>query len=94
MDGLDAVSPSSQLVLAQIGTRDQVDANGKVTREGQVVVMEPKLLPEFIDILQDRSRLKLLQNAVHDFRFLMAKYGIHMSGMYCTMLAEKRFLML
>jgi hypothetical protein len=77
MDGLDAVSPSSRIVCGQIGTRNET------------FVIEPRLIPEFGDILQDKNRLKLLQNAVHDFRFLMAKYGIHMCGVYCTMLAEQ-----
>ena len=76
-DGLDPVSPSSEVVLGQIGTR-----------QGTYVI-EPKLLPEFADLLQSEASRKILQNAVHDFRFLLAKYNITLVNMYCTMLAEQ-----
>jgi DNA polymerase I-like protein with 3'-5' exonuclease and polymerase domains len=76
-DGLDAVSPSSEIVLAQIGTRRNT------------YLIEPKLLGEFRPILESTDTLKLLQNAVHDFRFLWKKADIHLMRIYCTMLAEQ-----
>ena len=77
MDGLDPVSPSSGLVLFQIGA------------PGMMYVVEPKLIGEYRGILGSGDHLKILQNAVHDFRFFLAKYGVHVVRMHCTMLAEQ-----
>jgi hypothetical protein len=76
-DGLDAVSGTSQLVLFQIGTRKHV------------YVMEPDLALDLKEELENPERVKILQNAVHDFKFLYHKYKIHMNNVYCTMLAEQ-----
>lgn len=76
-DGLDPISPSSEIVLAQLGNRRET------------YLIQPKLLYEFRPVLESEQHLKLLQNAVHDFRFILSKYGIHLLRMYCTMLAEQ-----
>lgn len=76
-DGLDPLSPSSHLVLFQIGSKDMGFA------------IEPKLAPEFRFSLESEDYLKVLQHAVHDYRFLLHKYGIVMNRMFCTMLAEQ-----
>ena len=76
-DGLDPVSPSSKIVLFQIGT------------PRMMYVIEPKLIVHYREILEGERQLKILQHAVHDFRFFLAKYGIHVVHMYCTMLAEQ-----
>jgi hypothetical protein len=79
-DGLDPVSPTSQIVLFQLGT------------EEHVYLLEPDLLgwdPRFKTLLEGTHNLFLLQNAVHDFKFLLTKYGIHLVRIYCAMLAEQ-----
>jgi DNA polymerase I-like protein with 3'-5' exonuclease and polymerase domains len=82
LDGLDALSPTSKIVLFQIGVRDQ-----KQARDGTYVV-EPQLVEEFRPILEN-DKPKILQNAVHDYRFVYAKCGIAMQNIFCTMLAEQ-----
>ena len=77
LDGLDPVSPTSGLVLFQIGV------------PGRMYVVEPRLIEHYRKILESEEHLKVLQNAVHDFRFLLAKYGVHIVRMHCTMLAEQ-----
>jgi hypothetical protein len=79
-DGLDPVSSTSRLVLMQVGTADRV------------FLFEPDLIekhPRIKLFLQDTKRLFLLQNAVHDFKWFLHKYGIHLTRYYCTMLAEQ-----
>lgn len=76
-DGLDPLSPTSEIVLFQYGTPDRV------------YVIEPALLPEFKDILESDHWLKIGQNLKFDFKFAFAKYGIHFVRMYDTMLAEQ-----
>jgi DNA polymerase-1 len=76
-DGLDPVSPTSRIILFQIGGRTKV------------FLVQPELIPAFKAILESDQQVKLFQNGVHDFRFLVAKYGIHVVRMYCTMLSEQ-----
>ncbi len=76
-DGLDSISSTSRLVLFQIGTKQHV------------YVMEPDLVVHLKDELEDPERVKILQNGIHDFKFLLKKYGIHLNNIYCTMLAEQ-----
>jgi DNA polymerase I-like protein with 3'-5' exonuclease and polymerase domains len=67
-------------VLYQIGT------------EELVYIIEPDLLTvdgRFKEMLEGTQNLFLLQNAVHDFKFTLMKYGIHYGRIYCTMLAEQ-----
>jgi hypothetical protein len=79
-DGLDPVSPTSKIVLFQLGAEDRV------------YLFEPDLLgydPRFRNLLEGTENLFVLQNAVHDFKFLLTKYRIHLARLYCTMLAEQ-----
>lgn len=43
----------------------------------------------FKEILQDKSKLKLLQNANYDTKVLKVQYGYHIENIYDTMLAEQ-----
>lgn len=79
-DGLDPLSSTSRMVLLQIGTPDHV------------FLFEPDLLnrlPRMRSFLEDKSRLFLLQNAVHDFKWFLRKYRVHLVRLYCTMLSEQ-----
>ena len=79
-DGLDPVSQTSKIILFQLGT------------EELVYLIEPDLLgadARFKTLLEGTGNLFLLQNAVHDFKFLLTKYRIHLALLYCTMLAEQ-----
>lgn len=76
-DGLDPLSPTSKIIMLQLGTPDRV------------LLIDPDLIPEFKGHLESKKHLHLLQNAVFDFKFLLAKFKIHMERMYDTMLAEQ-----
>jgi len=89
-DGLDPLSPSSRMLLFQLGTPEMV------------YLIEPKLVSEFKGILEDEDRLFLTQNGVYDFKFCLAKHGVHFINyhyndktkvyvpcLYDTMLAEQ-----
>lgn len=89
-DGLDPISISSRMILFQIGTKDRV------------YLIEPDLVNEFKSELENPSILKLGQNIIHDFKFVLAKYGVHLvnhaydrhtdrliPSVYDTMLAEQ-----
>lgn len=89
-DGLDPVAATSRMLIFQLGTPKMV------------YLVEPKLVPEFKEILEDTSKLFITQNGVHDFKFMLAKYGIHFINyvyesctekltpcLYDTMLAEQ-----
>ncbi len=45
-------------------------------------------LPEIRDILEDQKKIKLLQNAKFDYKFIKKHTGIEMYNIYDTMLAE------
>ena len=75
--GLDPVDPTVQLVLLQIGNRDLV------------FVIQPELIPEFKEQLENPLHVHVLQNAVHDWKFLLHRYNVHTNNLYCTMLAEQ-----
>lgn len=89
-DGLDPVASTSRMLIFQLGTPEMV------------YLVEPKLVPELKGILEDQSKLFITQNGVHDFKFVLAKYGIHFINyfydthkeacvpcLYDTMLAEQ-----
>ena len=79
-DGLHPHSRTSRLVLFQIGD------------ETEVYLVQPELLekyPHFKRIMENDSILHIGQNLVFDFKYLLAKYGIHPLRMWCTMLAEQ-----
>jgi DNA polymerase I-like protein with 3'-5' exonuclease and polymerase domains len=77
IDGLDPLSATSRVLLFQLGTKERV------------YVIDPSLVPEFRKELQDENILKIGQNIVFDFEFLLSKYSIHINRMYDTMLAEQ-----
>src|SRR5665213_796662 len=89
-DGLDPVAATSRMLIFQLGTTEMV------------YLIEPKLVPEYKEILENQDKLFLTQNGVHDFKFVLAKYGVHfinyyydkvkqtcVSCLYDTMLAEQ-----
>ena len=89
-DGLDPVAATSRMLIFQLGTPKMV------------YLVEPKLVPEYKEILEDESKTFITQNGVHDFKFVLAKYGIHFINyrfhkdtqklvpcLYDTMLAEQ-----
>lgn len=69
-DGLDPVSGSSRMLLFQLGTTEMV------------YLIEPALVPEFKEILQSKDHIFLTQNGVHDYKFVLAKYGVHFINYY------------
>jgi DNA polymerase I-like protein with 3'-5' exonuclease and polymerase domains len=89
-DGLDPLSGSSRMLLFQLGTPEMV------------YLIEPKLVPEFKEILENQDKLFITQNGVYDFKFVLAKYSVHFINykyqakkkvytpcLYDTMLAEQ-----
>ena len=69
------------LLLFQISTPDKsyiIDARA----------LDLKSLPEIKDILEDQKKIKLLQNAKFDYKFIKKHTGIEMYNIYDTMLAE------
>ena len=76
-DGLNPRSSTSRMLLLQIGNRECV------------WIFQPELVPFLKDILEDPGYLHLNQNIVFDYEWLLAKYGIHVVRMFCTMLAEQ-----
>jgi hypothetical protein len=76
-DGLDPLSATSRIVLAQIGNQDRT------------FIVQPELLPHFKPLIESPKLLHLNQNISFDYKWLLVKYGIHIVRMYCTMLAEQ-----
>lgn len=69
-DGLDPVAATSRMLIFQLGTPEMVH------------LIEPALVPEFKEILEDQEHLFITQNGVHDFKFTLAKYGVHFINYY------------
>jgi DNA polymerase-1 len=70
-----------ELLLFQISTPDKsyiIDTRA----------LDLKTLPEIKDILEDQKKIKLLQNAKFDYKFIKKHTGIEMYNIYDTMLAE------
>lgn len=76
-EGLDPISPTSKVLLAQYGTEDIV------------YLLEPRLISELKTQLQSSKHLIIGQNILHDFEFILMKYGFPMINLYDTMLAEQ-----
>jgi DNA polymerase-1 len=74
---MNPVNPDTRIVIGQLGT------------EEKVLVIDPELLPEFKEVLEGTGSLKLFQNALYDFKWLLQKLQIHMNRIYDTMLAEQ-----
>lgn len=47
-----------------------------------------KKLPDFKELLEDRSRMKILQNGSFDYKFIKQHFGVSMDNVYDVMLAE------
>lgn len=75
--GLDPWRPGSRMLTLQMGTRDKV------------YIIQPELIPYFKGVLESREILHLFQNALYDWKYLFAKYGIHPNRLYDTMIAEQ-----
>jgi DNA polymerase I-like protein with 3'-5' exonuclease and polymerase domains len=82
-DGLDPISPTSKILLAQYGAYEHTG------RKTVVYLLEPDLLPEFKEQLQSKGRLLIGQNIRHEFKFILKKYKFPLIGMFDTMLAEQ-----
>lgn len=75
--GLNPWLPTSKLLMLQIGDVDLV------------FIIDPELIIELKDHLEDPDYLHVLQNAVYDWKYLYAKHGIHINNIYDTMLTEQ-----
>lgn len=75
--GLDPWRENSRILMLQMGNADQV------------FVIEPDLIPEFKEHLESTNYLHIFQNAVFDWKFIYAKYKVHINNIYDTMLAEQ-----
>lgn len=69
-DGLDPIASTSRMLIFQLGTPKMV------------YLIEPKLVPEFKEILESQQHLFITQNGVHDYKFALAKYGVHFINYY------------
>lgn len=75
--GLDPLHPDSKLLMLQIGNTDLV------------FVVDPELIPEFKEHLEDQSITHVFQNGVFDWKYIYAKYNIHTNNFFDTMLSEQ-----
>lgn len=75
--GLDPWRASSKLLMMQIGNEDLV------------FVIEPDLIPELKVFLEDPFYIHVFQNGVYDWKYIYAKYKIHINNFYDTMIAEQ-----
>jgi len=74
---MNPCNPDNRMVLAQLGNEDLV------------YLIEPDLLIEFKYLLESERWLKILHNAIYDHKWMLVKYGIHMTRVFCSMLAEQ-----
>lgn len=75
--GLDPWHPKSRLLMMQIGNQDQV------------FIIDPEIIFEFKEYLESTEYIHVFQNGVFDWKYIYAKYGIHINRYYDTMLAEQ-----
>ena len=75
--GMEPWMPTSQVLMAQYGTARRP------------LILEPRLLGELRCFLESDQFLKILQNSVFDFKFLLKKHAVHLVRIYDTMLAEQ-----
>jgi DNA polymerase I-like protein with 3'-5' exonuclease and polymerase domains len=75
--GLNPLTPGAKVLMLQIGNKEMV------------FVIQPELIPEFKEYLEDVNTLHILQNAVHDWKFIYQHYNVHINNIYDTMLAEQ-----
>jgi ribonuclease D len=76
-DALNPLSPTSKVVLFQFGN------------QRRIFVCDPRLIPHFKNELESHEFLHVGHNLVHDFKFCLAKYDVHIGRRYDTMLAEQ-----
>lgn len=74
---MNPVNEGTRLVLLQLGT------------EELTYLIDPDLIDEFKEPLESTKILKILQNALYDFKWLLTKKGVHIARIYDTMLAEQ-----
>jgi DNA polymerase I-like protein with 3'-5' exonuclease and polymerase domains len=74
---MNPLNKDTEMVVFQVG-------DGKKT-----LLVEPALIPELKDELEAEGYLNLAHNWNYDFRWILTKYDVHMTGMFCTMLAEQ-----
>lgn len=77
LDGLNPYNSNSRLLLLQMGNKEKV------------FIIQPELVTQFKSIMEDAKYLHLGQNIVFDFKFLLARYGVHLVRLYDTMIAEQ-----
>ena len=75
--GLNPLTPGAKLLMMQLGNKDMV------------FVIQPELIREFKEYLEDSNVTHVLQNAVHDWKFIYQHYGVHINNIYDTMLGEQ-----
>jgi hypothetical protein len=63
-DGLNPLSPTSRMLIFQLGTPEMV------------YLIEPALVQDFKEVLEDSKILKIGQNIIHDFKFTVVKAEI------------------
>jgi DNA polymerase I-like protein with 3'-5' exonuclease and polymerase domains len=76
-NSLNALDPTSKLLMLQIGNADLV------------FVIDPDLISEFKDQLEDPQYIHVFQNGIHDWKFIYTKHGVHINRFYDTMLSEQ-----
>lgn len=75
--GLDPWRSNSRLLMLQIGNADLV------------FIIEPDLIPELKEYLEDPRYIHVFQNGVFDWKYIYSKYKVHINHFYDTMLAEQ-----
>lgn len=75
--GLDPWHPSSRLLMLQIGNADLV------------FVIDPDLIVEFKEHLEDDTITHVFQNGIFDWKYIYHKYNIHINNFFDTMLTEQ-----
>jgi len=74
---LNPVNKGTRIVLLQLGNEDQV------------WLIDPDLIEDFREVLENDDQLHLAHNWEFDFKWLLVKYKIHPRRLYCSMLAEQ-----
>ncbi len=75
--GLDPWRPNSKLLMLQIGDQDLV------------FVVDPDLIPELKEHLEDPKYIHVFQNGIFDWKYIYSKYKVHINHFFDTMLAEQ-----
>lgn len=78
-NGLDPYT--SILLCTQIGTRE-------ISYIFDNRLMDITKIPLYKELMEEKSKIKLLQNAKFDYQFLKLKTGVEINNIYDTMLAE------